>query len=338
MWCQTGEIRARVVSLGLESTGDLRSDPILQLVPANAGGILMSSDKSLGRYTFDALEYFESRIAVRELTSEIRGDQSQLDMLGLVSREYYSKFKPFRDHIIQTVKEFPSTPVAMLLDTDGKLDSLSALLPIRGLEEIRLKNEAVPMAAAIALVPDHAAARKVVDDSYRNLVSGFYSLGSNKASPPASLIQEKDLGLRTTTYAIDMSWIDQASGGKFQWAGDIQPHYFFIDNYLVVSSAPKLSKRILEAKKSGGYSIATPPSKPMTGFGFVSGKTAAESYMALFKVLLAPLDQVNSRQSAGLRQVLDGFVEAVTSVHEISFRTVQNEDQLETLFIFGFDH
>jgi hypothetical protein len=274
----TGALRAVLMDEGVDITvrldaprpaPDLRSTPLLEWLPASAELVSLDATQSLAETLSNVFLEAESRLDRLSLKAELGDDEARAERLRQASEFYYKQMARFRELIYKRSVEVFEPPSALIVRMGGRLESFR--LKVEGLDSsATYSSEAwqlpVPEVALVARVREEAAALELIGQLQQALADAVAAgLG---LEPPKLERAELPLELGVPAYGFAGGTLQQllqapalgrligAEGqtaqlrAEFELRGDLQPHYFVRDGYLVMSSSPRLSADLTAAVKA----------------------------------------------------------------------------------------
>jgi hypothetical protein len=170
----------------------------------------------------------------------------------------------------------------------GKIDRLEVRVDVDGVENgLVVSNAPTIEYAAVARLAEPSRPPTFFNELSREFVGGFIT------NVPSTVVGPRDVGLGLPTFAFQGNLF---SGARYQISvssyGDLQPHYFVVDGWLVISTSPRLSKTVLAAWRDTSQQFAAPRAgnAKLIAFGRLPGETLAsgfESYWQLLSDLLS---------------------------------------------------
>jgi hypothetical protein len=200
--------------------------------------------------------------------------------------------------------------------------------------------------AVVAHMADADRAKDFPDDLARAFFAAFFD------DLPESLVKPRDLGLGVETFAFSGEVFDRLPHNiAIAVEGDLQPHYFLLDDWLVFSTSARLSKSILAARENADQRLEPPAveSGDLVAFGRFPAELAASYLDHIGKFLGAVTAGGDNVELQGptaiqfrtddLKSLIETFpalAEAVRMVDGAEWTTVDNDDLRVTRFRAAF--
>jgi hypothetical protein len=260
---QDGALRLETREQGVPPAPALADTKVLNLVPASAEAFDVDATITFADLVAGTMFQFEDRLASRTLRDDFAGREDT--PLQRFEQGWYANFEKFREVVTDKLGEHFEAPGAWLIGTEGKVSKFDLVVRQKGAganaRPFQMRGRDLPTLelAVIGKPKDEARATALMEELYGALLEGvFESAGAGEAKVEKPLRRE-DLGLGVPTWAWDGSWLGKATGGAAALTaeGDLRAHHFFVNGYLVFSTSPGLSKKIVAAAK--GQSPAVKP-------------------------------------------------------------------------------
>jgi len=242
MWADDG--------LHLESLAEIPTQfvpladaPWIKMIPPGADTVALSGGQSVGQ---------QSSVTMKQIDQILAQMGSSVEMVDMRDRIE----KPLKElgATITKVQDVFGPTSAMILTPEGKLKKLSVTAPIDGEQKtITIENLDIMEVAALGVAKDGAAAEKLLKDAVDQVAKSVMAAADKEGDKPTTM-HEEDLGLGVKTWVLDTAWMtDMAKPQviKIDIDGDLKPHFFIVDNIVVMSTSPRLSKAIIAAGKAG---------------------------------------------------------------------------------------
>jgi hypothetical protein len=234
-------------------------------------------------------------------------------------------------------------PYAMLLGTRGNVNVFDLQFDDGDGNANRITVRDAPMIeyAAIGRLADPSRSPKFPNE----LVRAF--LGAFLEEVPEAAFAKSDVGLGVETMVLDVDMFRQVPGNvALTIQGDLQPHYFVVDGWIVCSTSIRLSRSILAAWRDPQQRFAAPVASgnDVTAFGQMPGDTFATFVEHAVKLVA---DTVSGQGSVELQgptveimhhvgplgtDKLPSFGEFIRLLDRVEWRTTDSNSVRETRF------
>ncbi len=297
IWADDDALRGAVQSLGAPATADLQGAAISRYVPKDSEAFSLDSSASMADALGYYLDQFETRMSLQSLRAQLGGGGRRGEIAEELTKNYYKHFAEFRKNVLERLHDAVGGPSASVISTTGKLERFTLSVTTDG-ERKKYDLKDLPMVemAGVSRAKDAKRAEEAVAATYQSFVEGIYGATEKTLPKDAKLVVERDLGLGVKTHVFTGDWIKGVSGDfevEMSVEGDFVPHYFLHDGHLVVSTSPKLSKRILAAAKE--TSRVLPPTKTgyerTVAYGVLPGRTLGKIYSHMVGWMVAGLKE-----------------------------------------------
>lgn len=330
-------LRATMREEGTPAATAIAGSSVLSLVPNDAEAFGISGASNLGEALSYLLMQVESRMDLQALKEWDRPGKMQA-----MSDDYYTKFKQFRGlmHDIAPTKFKP--PFGWVASTRGKVDSFR-LKVMDGGPEQKMEGRDLPVMefAMIGAAPDVQESRATIEKIWTRLAEDSWAAAGKKAPLPKA-VEQADLGLGVPTWALRGQWLigllPEEYKASLEMQGDIEAHVFVVDDMVVLSTSPKLSKRMLAArteKKIGRLAIADQQMVGRTWIGreVIGGYfTQAGDWIAMF---VRGMDEPVRTRMTELPEILKSFGEWTDLAGDISVQVTRDGAVQTTEFLWA---
>lgn len=325
-WRTDNSIRAKMDLYGKEDATPLAGNPILDLIPAEAGWFHVDARTSFTTALANWLSNSEGRMATNVVTAELSGDEVQSKFQNDLYDGYFLHFAPWRDLIRNQLPEHELVPWAIVGLPGGQLDQLSIEITSISENPVRLTNQPVPQIAVIAKLPNAQEVPKLFESAFQAFAES--SIRATGAEVPDSLatIAKSDLGLGLPTTEFSMEWLNETSIAKVQFQGDFRPHYVVRDGFLLLSSSPDLTKLILNRERKS-ISLGS-GSDRIVARGTATGEALAADVVGVIELIFRGLSDPQL-ESAHFKSMLGLMRDMVRIVKVVHWRTT-SADQVQT--------
>jgi hypothetical protein len=337
-------LEAIVHEQGAEPADPLADSPILAFLPRDAEAAAVSSAASLGDHLSDLLYNFEDRLSRNSLKAELSSRRDQAELLDRWSKFYYGRLDDFRRLVHDESRERFAPPVVALGGSRGAIERLEITFDDAQGEPNRVTLRNAPMIeyATIARMAD-ARAKDFPNGLVRAFLSAYFD------DLPDSIVEARELGLGVETFAFTADLFGRLPNNvSVAVEGDLVPHFFVVDDWLVFSTSVRLSKSVLAAHADAAARRPAPDvdAGALVAFGFFPANLVAE-YLEHFGEILGALAHgegmveldgptVELLRNDEIDTLLDAFpamAEAVRLVDAAEWTTVDRDADLrETRF------
>jgi hypothetical protein len=257
---------------------------------------------------------------------------------------YYGPLREFRRIVLDDSHEAFEPPLAVLGGSRGEIKRLEIAFDDANGEPNRLTLTGAPTIeyAAIAHLADAERGKNFFNKVVRAFFAAFFD------DVPESLVETSDLGLGVETFAFSGEMLDRLPNNiSITAEGDLAPHYFVIDDLLVLSTSVRLSKTILAAYRTADArrQPPAPEAGALVGFAFFTADLAAAYMDHIGKILgdltrgagMAELDgptieQFRTDELDTLVSAFPAIAEAIRLVDAVEWTTVDRDKIRETRF------
>jgi hypothetical protein len=331
---------------GFATIESLATSPLIKFLPRDAEIIMVDARQSLADHLVGTLSKFEDRLAKRQLQDDLGGRKEQAAAVQAISDAFYQRLAGFRLTIYEEGPGVFAPPFAMLVSSRGKIDGL----------ELRFDNSAGENSVTVKDAPfvEYAAIGRLADPSrpptfFNNAARAFFG-GFVSDVPEAIFVpRDLDLGVETLAFRSD-AFAHPPHNVSISVVGDLDPHYFVIDGWVVASTSVRLSKSILAASRDPTQRFTLPKhgDASLTAIGLMPGETLARSFEGIWKliadftckdgsvVLAGPISAV---ENEGKPLPLDGGIaisEAIRLLDHAAWTTIDGKNVRVTRFSINF--
>ena len=328
VWAVENQVRANIRQVGLPTASTLVGSPILDLIPMESESFAISNHRSFGEFLNAWLVYFEDKMSTQSLKSDFAGDQQKTAMIDLVLEKYYENFRPMKKAIRDELAKIPSLPFGVVMDTKGNLESLT--LDYESLERpLLFRSDRFFQLAAISKVEDTEAMQNALLKVYEKFVEGMLGVSDAKKPADLNLFDDIDLGSGIAGKELLIDWTKKSGIVNIEVEGNLRPHVFVKDGFVVFSTSVEFSKQIIESKsplKIEG--IGNDGS--LVDYGRFRGVTFGNLYRSIFQFI---------GQSFGLGSqngISDIATEFCAIMNHCDWKSTQNDAVRDTLYILDF--
>jgi len=334
-----------VHSRGLAPAPALRESDLMAWVPKDAEVVMLDTTRSMADHISDKISDVEHRLATKSLQYELSGRTSQAEMAEQMTEFYYGRLSEFRRLVHQQSLSVFEPPVAVLLSSQGRIKQLTVEFeqPPGERNRVVLRDAPVIEYAVIGRLqrPDRRF------DFPARVWKAFLAGVLDK--PPKQPVHPVDLALGVTTHGFDGQVLRSAPGKpKVTVDGDLLPHYFVEDGWLVFSTSARLSRLILDARRGGPqqrFQLPADDRGRLVAYGRVPAATMA-NYLDFVGQLLADFLRKGGTFSVEgpafqhavppdmdrIGDVVGGIGDVMRLVDQFQWRTVDREGVRQTHF------
>jgi hypothetical protein len=330
LWRDDG-LHLQIEAAGAPAAAPLAGSTLLRAVPAGLDAVLLDSRENLGESLSSELSDVEARMNTQWLKAMVGGREEQADRLEMITEKYYQHLAGFRELVHDRLPQHFEPPVAHLADSRGRI----ARLEIGYLEGAQPRTHVVrdvPMyqLAMLGRAKDPTRTGEAVREMYAQLISGLFDAVGMEAPAGAGAFRAADLDVGVPVQALDGRWIaqiDPRAQVMLNVEGDLVPHYFMLDDVLVMSLSPALSRRIAAAWRTGEgrMDASALQGQPIIAWWRISRAAVAgvPEHLAAWLDALAP---ERAAQNPSPQAVFRGLGELARLVDGIELQTTQQED------------
>ncbi len=342
------EIEAVVHTHGLPPAPPLRQSPLMKLIPKDVEVAVLDTSSSMADQFSGNLSSFEDRLSTRALQYEITGKEQQAALADQVIEFYYGKLGEFRKLVHEESYKAFDPPMATLVGSQGKIKKLDVQFEFPAGERNRLVLSDAPMVefAMVGKMRDVAKARRYFAEVWQAFLGEFID------DLPEPLIRRHDLGLGVPTVVFSGDFW-QKMPGKVQVSveGDLLPHLFIVDSWIVLSTSQRLSKQIVAAYQGDAaerFQLPQDSGEKLVGYGQFPSSTMA-NYVEDFGELLdgflnrngkftleGPIFELPSSGSPDLKKEMSGIADVIRLVDKMQWRTSDQGDIRQTRMTISF--
>ncbi len=224
--------------------------PFLPRIP-EAPMVVVDASRSFADVLSEMMANVEQRMARESLKSTLSDDTDREALYERMSQVYYDKFATLRGLVRERAKEVFAPPSGVVMTLDGTVDTLDVAIsgmPVMGAKELPIVEFAI-----IGKAESQTQAIEFIKLLYTALNGGLAAIGDREAPAAEQVMHSTDLGFAVPTYDFSAPWIGFLSQDRLSITvtGDFHPHIFVLDDYLVFSTSPGLSRRIAASNTEG---------------------------------------------------------------------------------------
>ena len=328
----------------------LIESPILQMIPDQHTAVIVSSRDSAADYLSLTLARQEKRSQQQSLKAEIKNDEYAKYLTARITDFLYDKLGEFRDTIHVHSHDAFQPPVAVVFNDNASIEKLRVNFLLAeddgGENTVTLKNLPVTEFALIGRAKNAKKARGFYGRAWRQFLEGCGKASDKKAVYP------KDLGIGKPTAVFDTPpWVDRADGEGFSvtMKSDIEPHIVLVDDWIIFSTSPRLSKAIVNRSTLGRANtqiaeLFAGQSEKLVAYGTISLKSVARYIEILGRVsedALSNSGSVNIEGPIGevlaidpvedsFSEFMNGFAELIRMLDTIRWETINTPEGRQT--------
>ena len=337
VWTENNQVHSNIRETGLPAVETLVGSSVLNMIPVNSESYILTNHLSLGEYLFEMLEGVEERASTQSLRSAIRGEDEKTEMLDFAIATYFEHFGPMREVIRDELAEIPTEPLAILVDTQGVLNALE--VDSNSLDSpLRFSSDRFLRMAAISKVDDSALMQNKMMAVYRSFVEGFFSLNDTDVPDDIKFFGDIKLGSGIKGKEFLVDWVEQIDSAKIEIDGDLRPHIFVKDGFVVFSTSIQFSKTIIETKKPLQLK-AVAADQSLVDIGHVRGTTIGNTLRTLFQVVGDGMNQ-QMGSAPGLESTFDDMSNSISDfcgiMNHLDWTSTQKGDVRNSRYIMDF--
>lgn len=339
----TGEtLEAIVQEHGFQPVQSLAASPLVAFVPQDAEYVDVDARRSLADHAADWLTDFEDSLDNQWFKAQARGREERIEEIDRITKFYYEQLVDFRRVAYDDTKQVFAPPMAVLFGSHGKINRLEIQFEdTQGKENKALISDAPSIEYAVmGRLIDPAKPLQVPNEIVLSFLSAYVN------DLPDEVFAPQDLNLGVETFALKSEIIDRMLDGKVKVTivGDLLPHYFVVDDWVVFSTSIRLSKSTLNAWKNPSQRFLLPQHRDgdLAAFGQIPGATLGafiEAYAQLMsdaisgegmvKISGPSLQQFRESSSHQL-EFVEGVGNACRYVDKVEWTTIDADDIRET--------
>lgn len=281
LWAEGG-VRGTMIERGVGETVDLRQHPAAAVVPADCTIYSLDGTASFADELLGYIAKFEDRLATRQFRADLTEDLRDQQTFGGLAEVYYGALAEFRNQIFHKGTAVFTMPSATMVRDGATIGSFELTFNAAG-QPIKMSGNDLPMMeiAFVTQPVEKGAAIKWFAETNHALAAGlsqhFYQRDPAEGS---TAVQAVDLGLGVPTHTIGMSWLPQlapeAANLSLQSSGEFVIHLAEVDDLLILSNSPRLTRDMLAAKQDAARRVALPSTdSALVTFGRLDGRTLA---------------------------------------------------------------
>ena len=336
-WTEKNQILANVRQTGSPEVETLIGSSVLNMIPADYESYVITNQQTLGEYLFSLLVQLEDRMSTQSLRSQLRGEQGKTAMIDSMIAGYYEHFGPMRNLIRDDIAKIPAKPLAMLVDTKGKLNPLT--IDSDSLDApLTFKSDRFTRLALIAKTDDPAVLQSKLMAVYRKFVGGFFTLNDETEPADVNIFGDIDLGSGVKGKEFLFDWADLIDSAEIKVVGDLRPHVFVKDGFVVFSTSVAFSQTILNSEKPLKVKDVE-ATESLVETGHVRGTTIGNTMGTMFQFIGDGVSQ-QMGESPEVEMRIDNMTKVARGLFEImnycDWNSTQAGDVLNSRFILDF--
>lgn len=325
-----GEDRVEVAAIergGTPAVG-LQGQSTLRFVPPGETMYGINGGSDLAKTLEQALTTVEDRIgreSLKEAIKNLAQDEASTRWEG-VSERYYAAFSETRALVFGRARDVFEAPAFWALGLNGRNP-----VKIDGVERIFPNFEYAVGGRVRAGADPETFLNDLVTGSADALLSGVVD-GKKKRRRRKKLVRKKDLGLGVPTFVMDMGWVwdlappDVRKTTKTRaYKAIAKPyalHYFLVDDHLVISTAPALSRRILDQYRQSAAGIAV-----AQGNVTAQGRMSVEQLIGFVELARPWLSKAENSK------LLTDSVDLMRTIGDLQWTTHQDGDARRSILV-----
>ena len=256
----------QTITHGAAAVRPLSGSPLIRLIPEDVEQVSLTTADSLGSWLATTLDSFEDRLETQSLKYDLTGKNEMAAQLAKLKGYYYAEMQDVRGLIFDEAATVFQPPLASLFGASGQIDRLKASLQLTaGIREaIELRDVPSPEYAVIAAARDPDAAMHFLAELADRLRGHLRGAPLDEGAKPEPRPMDVGLGVPTFGFGRLGSTLADDDGHEETWRveaeGDVLPHYFAHEQFVVVSTSVRLSKAILAAARGKAKRLVLPQS------------------------------------------------------------------------------
>ncbi len=325
VWRTENRIESSLISLGVKTAGNLVDHEILRFIPPDIEAFYLDATGSLTLSFAASIEAGEERIAQNSIVADLSGETEKSKNFDSLTNSYYGNFMAWRDIVLNQLPGKRSTPWVTMGTSAGKLQAFELDLTLLDGIVMRGADVDIPQVAAVAKIDEGSDIPALVDQAYRTFADAVIeTFEANVVESLSTTVSaDLDLGVPTTEFSLD--WLDESSVARIEIRGDFRPHYFVTDGFLVVSTSPILSKRILDRQRNS-LQLQSAKNNQLVSVGKISGKSLGFLITCMSKILFDPMVEPGIGDKSSINKIdnVFGFMADVIGLMKMAdWRTTQ---------------
>lgn len=323
IWVDRG-VHTIVREHGTAPLTPLASDPLGALLPADLVAVDIEAGRNLGQLLSNGLERVESRLAYRSLRQPSEDEDNPR---GAVKKEaaYYKTFAHLRELIHFKAHTFFYGSSAVMLGAGTRIQRVE--LRLSGRPPVILKDVSVPEVAVLGRAKDPVAALGFVADAWTAIGNALAGpLGGPAVAP--RLTPAPPLVPEATVRWLDGSWLEQTTGDTITFDDGFKPHVALLDDFVVLSTSPALTRKILSLRSVAVRGRMSLPSTqaPLVGWSRIPCAPLARQAgngLAAGEKMFGPMNfgtPAQPRSPTTIGQIFNLACEVVTDATEIGIQ------------------
>ena len=304
VWRDSNQIRANIREVGVPSAESLVGSAIVDWVPADIESYAISNQRTFGDYLVGWMTYFEEQLAQRSLKEQIGGDLEQALSIEYVLEVYHLNFNSMRTALRDELAPIPALPFAIVMDTDGELETLNLDVDSETFEPMTLEVDRFIRLAAISKTDDTEKLLNKMMQVYEEFVRATLSACETGTPDELVLFKDVDLGDGLRAKELSFEWLMDAEIADVEIEGDLQPHLFVRGDYVVFSTSIDFTKKLLNSEKSLELGDVG-SEESLVNCGRFRGLTFGNLYRTIFSILGQVLEQnSDGRDRTGVQSLV----------------------------------
>lgn len=258
-------LELRAITEGAAPVRPLSGSPVLKLIPKDVEQVSLTMVDSLGSSLVAMLDNFEDRLETRSLQYDLSGKASLASQLQKLRTYYYGEMEDVRRLVFDKGPKVFEPPLAILFGASGQIERLRLTLHSDDTRQtIELHDVPSPEYAMIAAARDIDAATHFIAELAERLRGHLRGGAADEGETPEP--RPIDVGLGVPTFGFgplgssSTGGDDEEQSWRVEVEGDVLPHYFAQERFVVVSTSVRLSKAILAAGRRPANRLKLPRS------------------------------------------------------------------------------
>jgi hypothetical protein len=279
LWTQESSLRLLALAEENAPAVDLAGSPVLTLLPAGLKGFYVHGGESIADLLKATARHFEDRLATNTFMYDLQGKAEQAQLGEIISKAYYGELSAFRKLLLEKSSEIFEPPLALIAADEGRVEELKIRF-FSGGKETRVDWKDVPILeiAYVGRVRKGRDVSKYLEETYATFVGGLLRATGATTEGLEAQLEERDLGLPQKAQLFRGNWIQRLSPRtrlSLEVQGDLAPHFFTMGDFVVVSTSPRLSRRITDV--SGKHLVLPAGAGKQVSWGWLEGKLLANT-------------------------------------------------------------
>ncbi len=264
-------LRADIREWGVKACDPLGDSSIVRPIPQDSSFWHVTSRDSLGDLIATRVGQAEDRLEGKIWQADLKDGAEQMDALETMAAFGYEQMQPVRELLVREAPNVFLPGAGCVFQPAGEIELMEISAEADGTEyRWAIQQWPVLRGALIGRPTSRDDAERFVDSVYRTLAEVIAE--ATDCEPPADAPLTRSIQLREGVEgrALEL-WIPHNQQGKpritVDFAGDFQPHYFMLDDVMVISSSLELSRQMLDAWDGKGRQLPPVAQHPLIAAG-----------------------------------------------------------------------